>query len=172
MYFSRHNADVGLWLPMHICDFFVQSHTHFAIVFTRVAFMLIFILFPQNFHIQLTLFHYFLLHLHTHNSRDVRPRDMVSVSRPKFEISCLGLGLVLIVSVSSLMVSCLEAFRDLPSVCDHLKWLFLTLDHSKCFPVCLYHNHSTETTLLSVHDHIINKSLVSLFLTYLLLSTL
>jgi len=32
-------------------------------------------------------------------------------------------------------------------------------------------NH-TETTLLSVHDHVINKSLVSLFLTYLLLLTL
>ena len=24
--------------------------------------------------------------------RDVRSRDMVSISRPKFEISCLGLG--------------------------------------------------------------------------------
>ena len=48
---------------------------------------------------------------------------MVSVSRPKFEVSGLslglglvgeGLGLVPMVSVSSFMVSCLEAFRDLP----------------------------------------------------------
>jgi len=39
--------------------------------------------------------------------RDVRSRDMVSVSRPKFEISCLGLVLI---------VSCLEAFRDLSTV--------------------------------------------------------
>jgi len=54
-------------------------------------------------------------------TRDVRSQDMVSVSRPKFEISCLGLGLILIVSVSSLMVSCLEAFRDFPSICDDLK---------------------------------------------------
>ena len=53
--------------------------------------------------------------------RDVRARDMVSVSRPKFEVSGLGLvgeglglGLVPMVSVSSFMVSCLEAFRDLP----------------------------------------------------------
>ena len=46
---------------------------------------------------------------------------MVSVSRPKFEVSSLGLvgeglylGLVQMVSVASLVISCLEALRDLP----------------------------------------------------------
>jgi hypothetical protein len=47
---------------------------------------------------------------------------MISVSRQKFEVSGLdlglvgeglGLGLVQMVSVSSFRVSCLEAFRDL-----------------------------------------------------------
>jgi len=72
--------------------------------------------------------------------RDVRPRDMVSVSRPKFEISCLSLSLVLIVSVSSLVVSCLEAFRDLSSICNNLKWLFSSLlDHSYLIHNIAYH---------------------------------
>jgi len=46
--------------------------------------------------------------------RDVRSQDMISVSRPKFEVLGLGLDLVPMVSVSSFMVSCLKVFRDLP----------------------------------------------------------
>jgi len=55
--------------------------------------------------------HVFFMILFIATARDVRSQDMVTVSRPNFEISCLclwgsglSLGLVLIVSVSSLMV--------------------------------------------------------------------
>ena len=65
----------------------------------------------------------------THKAKDLknvlkdssRPRTnitdvMVSVSRSKFEVSSLGLDLLQMVSVSSLVISCLEALelRDLP----------------------------------------------------------
>ena len=50
---------------------------------------------------------------------ELRSRHKVSVLRPKFEVSCLGLvsedlGLVQMIYVSSFVVLCLEALRDLP----------------------------------------------------------
>jgi len=58
-------------------------------------------------------------------SRDVRSQDRVSVSRPKFGISCLGLGGQVSVSVSSLWSRVTRPFETFPQ--------FATI-YNDCFP--------------------------------------